>query len=204
MAANTNALLFVGGLRVNSLTTAMPVRHLNKTLWQCICDCGRIVIVAPSALLAGKRQSCGCTKSKRQSERNTIHGKSKSPVFNSWRGMVDRCTNKNTSHFSHYGGRGISVCDRWRSFSNFYADMGDRPDGMTLDRIDVNGNYEPCNCRWASKVVQATNQRTNVLLSRGGVTKPVSVWASELNIRATTIYGRLRRGWPPEKALSKE
>lgn len=202
MRKENNKYVFEAGLRFHRLTTVRTVWHLKKTLWECLCDCGETTIVAPAALNAGASYSCGCMRPELTRKRHTTHGKSKSREFNSWRGMVDRCTNKNNTSYPHYGGRGIEVCDRWRSFSNFYTDMGDRPDGMSLDRINVDGNYEPRNCRWATKQVQATNQRTNVLITKDGVTKPVSVWAKELSIKPITIYERLRRGWSQERALS--
>jgi hypothetical protein len=108
---------------------------------KCICACGKRV-----EMFAGiwrRKRSCGCIK----------------PTYDTWRGMMDRCTNPNHAKYEYYGGRGVTVCERWRDFNNFYADMGQRPDGRTLDRIDGDRNYEPGNCRWATKAEQLANRR---------------------------------------------
>jgi len=129
--------------------------------WKFLCDCGNT-----KERLAKQRNyliSCGCQAKKVHSERmkllNKTHGMTGSPEWNSWVSMKDRCTNQNNPKFQHYGGRGITFCDRWSKFENFYADMGKRPDNMTLDRIDVNGNYEPLNCKWSTHLEQRHNRR---------------------------------------------
>jgi hypothetical protein len=114
-----------------------------------------------------------------------------------WSAMKARCSNPKLRCYKSYGGRGIKVCARWlESFANFYADMGPRPDGMSLDRIDNDGDYEPGNCRWATQLQQARNQRSNVVLEHNGERKTVSEWAQILGVPTTTIYSRHARGWP--------
>ncbi len=124
---------------------------------------------------------------------------------NSWRGMIERCYYKNGDHYYLYGGKGITVCDRWRdSFSNFLADMGKCPSGLTLDRINGKGNYTPENCRWASRKVQARNRPDFVvMLSLGGETKHLTDWAKFLGIGTPTLHRRIHvLGWPLKDALT--
>jgi hypothetical protein len=117
--------------------------------------------------------------------------------------MKGRCADRNNIEFERYGGRGISVCDRWlRSFSNFFEDMGERPVGTSIDRIDPNGNYDPDNCRWASAKKQARNRRYNVLLTIDGETKTVAEWCENpLAAKDKTIYKRVKNGWDARRAV---
>lgn len=116
--------------------------------------------------------------------------------------MKQRCNYPKNDQYAEYGGRGISVCLRWsESFENFLADMGERPDGMTIERNDTNGNYEPSNCRWATMPEQNRNRRSNINVERGGVTKCVKDWCNELGLNIDRVYGRIRRGMSPVEAL---
>lgn len=139
--------------------------HAGKTprgqaLWLCQCDCGMQKVIRASSLRSGESLSCGCRK-KEPNLLNQRHNKSKSPVYRVWTNMKARCFDKNHKAYPNYGGRGITVCERWLTFDNFYADMGDPPAGLSLDRYpDNNGNYEPGNCRWASWSDQQKNRRT--------------------------------------------
>jgi hypothetical protein len=116
--------------------------------------------------------------------------------------MRRRCQDRNATAYANYGGRGITVCDRWQTFENFAADMGPMPEGFTLDRIDGNGNYEPANCRWASYTQQARNLRTNRMLTCDGETHCVSEWAEIKGMSVKTLGTRLSRGWTVERALN--
>jgi hypothetical protein len=119
-----------------------------------------------------------------------------------WNGMIDRCRNPKCPMYPWYGGRGIKVCERWTTFSSFLTDMGERPDGLSLDRINNDGDYEPGNCRWATSREQHRNRSDNHLVTAFGRSMPISAWAEESGIWKHTIRMRLRAGWPEEKAVS--
>ena len=119
-----------------------------------------------------------------------------------WRGMLARCRNQKSKDFPRYGGRGIAVCERWWDFPSFLADMGERPAGLTLERLDGSGNYCPENCRWVTPKQQARNRRNNVRVVFGGLTATVAEWAERTGLERKTLEYRLRSGWPPERALT--
>lgn len=133
--------------------------RFSNLIWKCQCDCGNICEVAGHSLNSGRTKSCGCLKKERVCKRNKSHGMSKSPEYDIWKAMLQRCENPNCKSFSDYGGRGIKVCQSWHKFENFYRDMGKRPEGLSIDRINNDGNYEMGNCRWATKEEQSNNSR---------------------------------------------
>lgn len=129
--------------------------------------------------------------------------KERASTYNAWYSMVHRCTKENNKFFAYYGGRGIAVCERWMKFDAFFADMGDRPSGMQLDREDNNSGYCPENCRWVTPMQNGSNKRNNVLLTKSGETKTLSEWARSLNKPVTTLYSRYVRGWDVNRMLSQ-
>jgi hypothetical protein len=133
----------------------------------------------------------------------TKHGAFDSPEYAVWEAMKQRCLNPKCKTYQHYGGRGIQVCERWRKFENFIADMGRRPSSeYTLDRENNNGNYEPGNCRWVTMQIQGSNRRVNHLITIDGKTATLTDWASKYNIDPRIIFGRIRSGWHPEQAVT--
>ena len=125
-------------------------------------------------------------------------------IYRVWNSMIQRCTNPNLDNYNRYGGRGIKVCNRWLKFEFFYADMGDKPEGFSIDRIDNDGNYEPKNCKWSSMKEQQRNTRRNRFIEHEGITKPLIEWSEELNINYRTLISRMNKGWSTERALKKQ
>lgn len=172
-------------------------------IYHCICDCGNEKDAIGAELRRGKVKSCGCLFREVQLKNVTKHGGRYCTLYNVWKDMRRRCTNEKRGNYKNYGGRGITVCDEWQDFQAFYdwAMSNGYKEGLTIDRINVNGNYEPSNCRWATQREQANNKRTNILLDVGGVKHTVAEWATIKGIRPSTIYSRLYRGCSAEKAL---
>src|SRR6266496_181615 len=139
----------------------------KTSYWNCRCDCGVTKTVQSSALIQGATKSCGCLQREMVTARKFKHGHNtrangalSSRTYQSWLSMIQRCTNQNLKCYKYYGGRGITVCERWRqSFENFIEDMGERPPGLSLERINNDGHYEPSNCKWATRAEQHRNQR---------------------------------------------
>lgn len=177
---------------------------------KCKCDCGKIHITRVNDLRTGNTKSCGCHKLQLAKERFTTHGMTKSPVFNVWQKMKNRCFISTDKSYFNYGGRGITVCDRWVNgdgvlggFECFHQDMGNPPDGTQLDRYPNNdGNYEPGNCRWATREQNGSNKRNNVNLTFNGRTMTQSQWARELGISQSTIVLRIKKGLSMKDILS--
>lgn len=174
----------------------------RKAYYSCTCDCGSVVIVSKSNLLSGTSRSCGCLKREVTSARSKTHGMSGTSEYWSWNDMHRRCYEVTRKQYKHYGGRGITVCERWHSFDNFLADMGLRPArGYSIERIDNNGPYSPENCRWATQKEQCRNQRRTVMLTARGVTRPMQEWADILGLKVNTIRHRMRVGWDIDSVL---
>jgi len=171
--------------------------------WICRCDCGNEVRTNTNTLRCGHTRSCGCLKRERTGDMSRTHGRSQTPLYRVWRAMVTRCTNANAIGYLAYGAKGIRVSDRWRSFENFLADMGERPSPRhSLDRIDPLGHYEPGNVRWATTVEQARNKATTQHIEHGGERRTIADWAGHLGLSVQAIKNRITRGWPIEKVLT--
>ena len=181
-------------------------RGKNGTYWNSRCDCGNEKDIRASELKQGDTRSCGCLRKEVIAKRNTTHGLYRHPLYVTWKDMCSRCNDSNATGYERYGGRGIKVCDRWSGtggFPNFLEDMGERPEGTSLDRIDNNGNYCKENCRWFTPKGQHRNKRNNKLLTLNGEIKTLAEWSEELGISSDTITTRLTRlGWDEEKALT--
>jgi hypothetical protein len=178
-----------------------PPGYGHLQFWLCRCDCGTEQVRKGAQMRyaekKGAQQACmRCAATK--------HGLSDTPEFNAWNQMHDRCRRQNHPAFMHYGGRGISVCERWSDFANFLADMGERPTPKhSLDRIDNNGNYSPDNCRWALPRTQTRNQSTTVMLAHDGRTQCIMDWANELGVSHAVIWQRINTlKWTVAEALN--
>lgn len=182
----------------------------GKIQWECKCDCGGMINLPTGSLINHNTKSCGCLQSEVISEINkvihTTHGLSNSPEYGIWAAMKDRCFNPNNLSYNHYGGRGITVCDRWiNSFENFYADMGLRPsDQHSIDRYpDNNGHYEPGNCKWSTDEEQCNNRNNNRLFNYNNETLSLSQIAKKYNLNRQTLFSRIYSGWTIEDAINK-
>ena len=173
-------------------------------LWRCVCDCGRETVVRSGNLVTGATKSCGCRRIASVKLRSKTHGKSRSVIYKRWAGMIQRCCNKNDPTYSRYGGRGIKVCERWKNFENFQADMlPSFEESLTLERKDNSGNYEPANCIWANMKTQSRNRRSNRIVMIDGDSKTIAEWAEMAGLKQPIIWQRLGRGISGRKLLSK-
>jgi hypothetical protein len=168
--------------------------------WMCLCECGATTFVESSMLRRGRTRSCGCLK---RTHGHTVGGMM-SGTYRTWRDMLGRCCDPKRKEFERYGGRGISICDRWRSsFADFLADMGEKPPGLTIERINNNGNYCKENCRWATVAEQNRNQRRNHWILVGNETKTLTDWSIDRGVPRSTIHKRLAKGWLPDRAVTE-
>lgn len=179
-------------------------------VWLCECDCGNTTSVVTGSLVNGDTQSCGCIHSEMIRQRLFKHGQTDSPMYKEWQSIKRRCYNPNAINYDRYGARGIAVCDEWRDdFQAFYDDVSHLPHfeepGYSLDRINNDGNYEPENVRWASRIEQANNKRNNRRITYMGETHTLAEWSRILNIKYSILHDRLYRyGWSVERAFYEE
>lgn len=185
--------------RLTVLHRTMPNKYKNQANFLCRCACGNLHEVVGSVLKRGGALSCGCLV------RDGTHGLTYHPLYNTWIAMIDRCYDPANPSYANYGGRGIAVCDEWRDnpagLQRFIYDMGTRPKGTSVDRIDGNGHYHKENCRWATPKQQAMNARTTHVISYGGRTGSLTDWSKWTGLGLTTIRGRLAAGQTLESAL---
>lgn len=178
----------------------------GQSYWRCVCECGKEIETRSSSLINGHTKSCGCLKSDfaASSARAIKHGRSRTPVYNIWKCIKARCNKPSHDAFERYGGRGITICERWEnSFDNFLSDMGERPSSShSIDRINNDIGYNKDNCRWATRIEQSRNTSKNVFIEHNGKRMCVVEWSELLGINSSTICNRLRKGWSVEKALS--
>jgi hypothetical protein len=198
-------LVDITGQRFGRLTVLRRdfMSGAREVMWECACDCGGTRVTRGASLRRGLTRSCGCLAAEASAARMTTHGQSYSRTYQAWQNMISRCYYPTTRHFERYGGRGITVCARWRdSFEAFLEDMGDVPDGAELDRKANDGDYEPSNCHWATRSEQMRNTARTILFTIAGETLCLKDWAARLGIRAQALRCRLNRGWPEELALT--
>ena len=175
----------------------------NRIYYRCECSCGGTVEVPGASLRYGNTTSCGCISREKTAKRNTSHGKSGTPLYGLWHRMWQRCTDKNCADYQYYVARGITVADTWKDFSVFEQDVGPRPDGMTLDRVDNNLGYQPGNVRWVSRAEQMLNTRYVNNITFNGETHCIAEWERRLGFKPGTVKARLNRlGFSVEKALT--
>jgi hypothetical protein len=178
----------------------------GHTCWKCRCDCGGEIIAQSWLLRRGDYRSCGCFRNELLRQRRTTHGMSHTRLFRIWAEMKKRCYNPKQGFYQDYGGRGITICKEWQSdFQAFYqwAIVSGYKDNLSIDRIDVNGNYTPDNCRWATRKEQANNTRRNHYVFYNGKTHTIAEWAEIIGISPKTIQSRLSSGWNIKDALNK-
>jgi hypothetical protein len=177
-----------------------------QSMWNCLCDCGNTKRVLGVYLKNGDTRSCGCFKKEQITKGSTIHSHSRKEletrVYRTWKNIKQRCYNPKDKSYPNYGGRGIKLYLPWHTFENFYKDVGDIPVGMTFDRKDNNGDYEPKNWKFSTSVEQNNNRRDNVWLTYRGETKTIAQWAREVGMAMKTLWMRLNRGWSIEEALT--
>lgn len=192
-------LINLVGQTFGRLTVLARAENTSKgdARWRCECDCGITTIVYGYNLQTGNSRSCGCLKR----EMLTKHGHLDTPTYHTWEGMKQRCANQRSKQYSRYGGRGIKICEQWMEFSNFLADMGERPEGMSLDRRENSKGYFKSNCRWSTPSEQQRNTRRNRLITMNGETHCVTEWCEKLKIKRYVVDTRLRRGWTEAQAL---
>lgn len=187
--------------------TALRIDHKSKgrIYWLCHCECGIFKCIRTSDLIRGHSKSCGCYQKEVARQKQTKNIKNCHAIYRSFYAMKDRCYNKNSSSYFNYGGRGITICDEWLNDNNIFVKWSleyGYQEGLTIDRINVNGNYSPLNCRWLDRIGQNNNRRNNHLLTIEGKTQTVAEWGREVDgLNAKIIADRIRLGWSVKKAL---
>jgi hypothetical protein len=197
------------GKRFGKLTAISSIYDAEKklTLWKCQCDCGNIAYVRANRLVHGRTKSCGCLRVVSNKSHKTTHGMSRTRLYNAWHSMKARCNNPDNHNYKLYGGRGISICEDWlesfESFMNWAVSSGYK-EGLSLDRIDNNGNYCPENCRWVTVREQNNNRGVSINISYNGKTQNLSEWCKELGLPYMRIWQRITKyGYSFEEAIKE-
>lgn len=200
----TNVFKDLTGKQFGFLTAVEYVQAKKPPKWLCRCICGKEIVVITDNLTRGHTKSCGCKKGKMITNSKMRHGQADSKAYNAWRHIKGRCLNPKDKRYEYYGGRGIKVCDRWlETFENFYFDMGDPPTPQhSIDRINVDGDYEPSNCRWATVKEQMNNTRQTPKYTYQNESHTLKEWAEIKNITYSTLQQRIKKmGWTIEKSI---
>ena len=209
------ATLDLTGQRFHKLTALYPTgkksEHGSNAIWVCLCDCGKYTEANTGQLRCGTKKSCGCAKAEHASSLNRTHGGRNDRLYLVWMDMRRRCRDTKDRNYKNYGGRGISVCSEWDAhyelfkewaLSNGYDETA-KKSKCTLDRINVDGNYCPENCRWVDVITQCNNKRNNRRITYGGETHTMAEWDRARGFPKNTIYKRISAGWTAEKAITK-
>jgi hypothetical protein len=204
--------------RLTAISIAEPAKNGLSTRWNCRCDCGNTTIADTHDLRRGHKRSCGCLKIDMAIEFGKSKGKPikshylspsgkyrNTRLYNIWGHMKKRCDNSKSANYKYYGGRGIKVCAGWLDYQVFakWAYQNGYNDNLSIDRIDVNGNYEPSNCQWVTMKEQQNNRRNNHLVTFNGETLTISEWSDRFKIDLKLVYGRLAEGWDIQRALTE-
>lgn len=197
LKGKSNAWKDITGKQFEFLTV---LGYIGKGKWHCKCECGNTKIVSTAKLNNGHVKSCGCLTKTNAVKHNATNTKE----YITWTNIKARCTNPNNKSYHNYGGRGITVCNRWlNSFENFYKDMGNCPKGFSIERINNDKEYNKDNCIWASPKTQAMNRRSNFIVNYKGQEKPLKQWCEDLNLNYKKVFARIKQlGWTIDKALS--
>ena len=194
------------GQRFGRLTVIERAENKGKHVaWRCRCDCGNEIVTRAGNLTGGGSRSCGCFNREQSSKKHKKHGECNTRIYGIWKKIKSRCNDTNNDRYADYGGRGITVCQEWsesfEAFRDWAIDNGYRDD-LTIDRIDVDGNYDPANCRWISNQKQQNNRRDNHYITHNGETHTITEWARILKLSENALVHRILRGWDIERAFN--
>lgn len=182
-------------------------KRKGKIYWKCLCECGQTTFVTTSNLRSGQIKSCGCLQRELAIKTQLTHGQSKTKLYKIWESMKRRCVSPKVERYSSYGGRGISVCEEWQRFEPFFewAIENGYQDGLSIDRIDVDGNYEPVNCRWVTLKEQSNNKTNSRYVELYGEKKTISEIAEQYKLPYEMVYQRITKlHWSPEEAIKQK
>lgn len=191
------------GEKYGRLTAVEFFENRNgRRIWKFLCDCGKTALINHAHVKIGHTKSCGCLNVEATKKANTTHGMRKTSTYRIWSNMKYRCLKEKSTHYKDYGGRGIKVCGKWLKFEGFLEDMGEKPEGLTLDRIDNDGDYTAENCQWATKTQQANNCRSNLFIEYLGEKKTIAQVATLTGIKYATLRKRIvELGWDINKTI---